>query len=333
MATKVYDVLGIGVAAVDDLLYVENYPPPNIKVPILRKERHGGGPACTAMAAVGTLQGRACFLGRFGKDELSAFIRRALLRHGVDIQHLLVDSDAAPYHSAIVVDASGIRNVFYDPSMYRPIEPEQVSDSLIQSSSLVLLDHVAEPSLLDVAQKVRRLQVPILGDIEGCSESARQLANTVDYLVVPEEFALWASNSNSPSTACVALAQTKRLTTVVTSGTNGAHYCVGQQNTAVHIPAFPVQTWDSNGCGDTFHGAYALAVAREFPAAEAILFASAAAAIKAFAGGGNRRGWDALPTRDEILSLLREQGGGNENREHLLDRIASTMEIESARAS
>lgn len=332
MKTKIYDVLGIGVAAVDDLLYVESYPPPNKKIPVLRKERHGGGPACTAMATIGKLGGRACYIGCFGDDELSSFLREELSRHQVDTQHLLWDVEASPYHSAILVDSCGTRNVFYDASRYRVVHSEQVSNFLIQSAKLILLDHVAEPSLLDVAKKVRDLGTPILGDIEGCSEAALLLANTVDHLVVPEEFALWASGANYPASACVALAQTKRLTTVVTAGTNGAYYCAGQQKVATRIPAFPVQTFDTNGCGDTFHGAYALAITKDFAVSEAILFASAAAAVKAFAGGGERRGWNALPSREEILDLLRAHGLGIGAGECLLDKIASTTAMQSARA-
>jgi sugar/nucleoside kinase (ribokinase family) len=41
-----------------------------------------------------------------------------------------------------------------------------------------------------------------------------------------------------------------------------------------------VKTFDTNGCGDTFHGAFALAVARNFSLDHAVIFASVAAAIK-----------------------------------------------------
>ena len=71
-----------------------------------------------------------------------------------------------------------------------------------------------------------------------------------------------------------------------------------------HFPAFKVNVFDTNGCGDTFHGAFALAVAREITINDAIAFASAAAALKAMAAGGQRRGWDALPTLDEVSQFL-----------------------------
>jgi sugar/nucleoside kinase (ribokinase family) len=142
---KQYDVLGIGISAVDDLLYVSNYPPLDRKVPIQGSSRHGGGPNCTAIAAAGSLGGRAAYVARFGDNELSRFIESVLQRHGVDISHIVPDPSGGPYHSIIVVDNSGHRNVFYDPSLYRIVAPDDLPGGLIQSAAIVLLDHITEP--------------------------------------------------------------------------------------------------------------------------------------------------------------------------------------------
>ena len=45
------------------------------------------------------------------------------------------------------------------------------------------------------------------------------------------------------------------------------------------LPAYKVDTVDTTGCGDVFHGAFALAVARKESVSEAARFASAAAAL------------------------------------------------------
>jgi sulfofructose kinase len=320
--TKQYDVLAIGVAAVDDLLYVSSYPTTNVKVPITARERHGGGPACTAIATVGTLEGRAAYCARLGEDDLSIYIEHLLQQCHVDTTHIIRDPEAAPYHSSIVVDRHGNRNVFYDASMFRPVTADNFADSLILSAELVLLDHVAEPALTEIAKKIRNLGVPILGDIEGHSESALLLANLVDHLVVPLDFARWASNSVDPANACAYLAQTRRTTTVVTAGSDGCYYTSAADSSITHFPAFKVETVDTNGCGDTFHGAFALAMARNFSLDDALTFASAAAAVKASGGSGTKRGWNALPTLDDVILLLRSHPGDGP-RSELLERIAN----------
>ena len=50
----VVDILGLGGVAVDDLLSVDGYLPPDAKTPVLRRERQRGGLTATALvAAVG----------------------------------------------------------------------------------------------------------------------------------------------------------------------------------------------------------------------------------------------------------------------------------------
>jgi sulfofructose kinase len=302
--TQQYDVLGVGIAAVDDLIYVSEYPPIDCKIPLHGSTRQGGGPACTAIAAAGSLGGRAAYVARFGDNDLSRFIENALEVRGVDISHILRDPAGGPYHSIIVVDGSGHRNVFYDPALYRVVGSKDIPDSLLLSAALIHLDHITEPSLAPVAEKARKLGVRVSGDIEGQTESAKTLAELTDYLVVPKAWATWASGAANPCHACAHLARTERLATVVTDGAEGCYLSTKTHSAVRHIHAFKVDTFDTNGCGDTFHGAFALAVARDIGIEEAIVFASAAAALKAMAAGGHRRGWNALPILDEVLQFL-----------------------------
>ena len=46
-----FDVLGIGCVAVDDLFYVDNYPPADSKIKARRSERKCGGLTGTALVA------------------------------------------------------------------------------------------------------------------------------------------------------------------------------------------------------------------------------------------------------------------------------------------
>jgi sugar/nucleoside kinase (ribokinase family) len=301
---KQYDVLAAGIAAVDDLKYVTDYPPIDCKIPVHGSTRQGGGPACTATAAAGTLGGRAAYVARFGDGELARYMVSVLEQHGVDTSHIVNFPGGGPYHSIIVVDHLGHRNVFYDPALYKTVGPEDMPDSLIQSASLVLLDHITDPALTPVAEKARRLGVPVLGDLEGETESSRPMAALTDYLVVPRHWAAWATDSENPLESCGALAQTKRRATVVTNGVEGCYFSTPSHPSVRHVPAFKVEAFDTNGCGDTFHGAFALAVARHLSVEDAITFGSAAAALKAMAAGGKRRGWDALPTLDAVREFL-----------------------------
>jgi sulfofructose kinase len=68
----------------------------------------------------------------------------------------------------------------------------------------------------------------------------------------------------------------------------------------IRAPRAPVK--DTTGCGDVFHGAFALAVAEKQPLAQAIRFATATAALKARHG----MGWHGMANRRQVEALLGE---------------------------
>ena len=302
---SVYDVISVGIAAVDDILTVSAYPSAGAKVPVLDSARHGGGLACTAIAAAAVLGGRSAFIARLGDDELSRYIRGILVHRGVDVSHIISDPVGQPYHSRIIIDRnSGERTIFYDLSRFKPVQAADIPKALLASTRVLLVDFLNPPSPLELILKTRQLHVPVVLDIEGQSTESAPLMEQVDHLVVPEEFARWSTGVDDLKTACAALARTPRAATVVTAGAAGCWWTDSPDRPPTHLPAFAVRAVNTNGCGDTYHGAYALAIARQFSIMEAVTFASACAALKAAGPGG---GWDSLPTTAAVIQLLRQR--------------------------
>ena len=91
----------------------------------------------------------------------------------------------------------------------------------------------------------------------------------------------------------------RRSAVVLTDGSRGSH---GGQSpeSVVHTPAFASPVVDTTGCGDAFHGAYAmtLALGRDFEAR--LTFATAAAAVLAARLTGEPR----TPTSEEVEALI-----------------------------
>ena len=85
---------------------------------------------------------------------------------------------------------------------------------------------------------------------------------------------------------------------IVTPGGNG---CFGSSKEwEFELPAFAVDVVDTTGCGDTFHGAFALAIARGQPVVSAARFASGAAALCATQLGGRA----GIPTAQQLEQFL-----------------------------
>jgi sugar/nucleoside kinase (ribokinase family) len=85
----------------------------------------------------------------------------------------------------------------------------------------------------------------------------------------------------------------------MTLGERGSVFRIDGVTHRVRAPA--VEALDTNGAGDVFHGAYALAVAEGMRVLDAIRFASVAAALKCRSGSG----WEAAPGRAAVNEFLK----------------------------
>ena len=65
------DILGFGSVAVDELLYVDAFPPADGKVRVSGRERRCGGLAGVALLAAARLGARCAYAGRLGTDTAS----------------------------------------------------------------------------------------------------------------------------------------------------------------------------------------------------------------------------------------------------------------------
>ena len=87
---------------------------------------------------------------------------------------------------------------------------------------------------------------------------------------------------------------------IITLGKQGAFVMTKEEK--VGVPAFEVQAVDTTAAGDTFCGAYAVAMVEEKSLKECLQFASAAAAISVTRMGAQ----PSAPSREEIEEFLNE---------------------------
>lgn len=281
-----WDVLGIGTAAVDDLLLVERFPQPDSKVDILESYRQGGGQTATAMAAAARQSARAAFCCRLGFDDLSLFTITELEKEGVDCSPCLQDATGNPYHSIIIVaKRECTRTILHSGGNISP-PPDIITAELIAQTKVLFIDDNAGYAGIKAAGIARSLGIPVIADVEpNPPAEAAELMALVDHLVIGRELATTFSGRDYEADMATTLCGTERACCVVTTGENGCWYSE-RGKPAVHVAGFHVQVLDTTGCGDVFHGVYAATIARGEDIASAVLLANASAAMKATRPGG-----------------------------------------------
>lgn len=294
------DILGLGAVAIDHLVYVQTYPPPNTKSEVLRSELQGGGLTATALVAASRLGARCAYAGTLGDDDASHFAIEIMRREGIDLTHLVRRSHAGPIRSVIIVGQDrATRNIFPEHPAITGAAPDAPSADVIRSCRVLFVDHLGVEGMTRAAKIAREAGIPIVSDVERDRPGCLDLLALVDHVVMSWEFASALTGCAMPGDAALALWMPTRAAVAVTNGEDGCYF-TGNGMTVAHQPAFKVQAVDTTGCGDVFHGAYCAALARGDDLPTSIRFASAAAALKATQRGGQA----GAPTLATVEALL-----------------------------
>ncbi|HVS38095.1 MAG TPA: PfkB family carbohydrate kinase [Gemmataceae bacterium] len=162
-----WDVLGLGCVAVDDLLYVPAYPPPECKVRVRRRERQGGGLTGTALVAAARLGARCAFAGVLGDDEDSRFVEDCFRRDGVDTSPIVRRPAARPIRSTVIVDEGRhTRTIFFDLAGSTGAEPEAPPAEVICAARVLFVDHYGVEGMTRAARIGRAAGLAVVGDLE-----------------------------------------------------------------------------------------------------------------------------------------------------------------------
>ena len=301
-----FDILGFGAVAVDDLLFVDEYPAAEQKVRVRHRLRQCGGLTGTALVAAARLGARCAYVGLLGEDPLSQEVAACLAREGIDLTHCVRRPDARPALSTIIVDQTRkTRTIFASLEGVIGPDPALPEAELIRAASVLLVDHHGLEGTLRAVRIGREGGVQVVADLErDPGPPFAEVLGLVDHLVISGRFACQLTGRQDAAAAAEALWHPDRQAVVVTCGAAGCWFLGPQSGRhPQHCPAFPVEVVDTTGCGDVFHGAYAAAAVRGMELPRRVVYASAAAALKATRRGGQA----GIPDRDTLEAFLARQ--------------------------
>lgn len=292
-------IICVGHSALDRVYRVAEIPRKATKVRALEYIESGGGMAANAASAIARLGGSVELWSRVGEDDAGVAVRRGLRAAGVDVRYVQTFDEGRTSTSAVLVDDEGERLIVGARDVNMPSGTSWLPLERVREAGAVLADLRWMEAARAVLEEARENGITTVLDVDvGGREALSEILPMADYAI----FSAPALDEFSAEEA-----MEDRLARVATLGpkhagvTLGAEGYLWREKGSVHRCAgFAVDVVDTTGAGDTFHGAFTLAVADGKTSAEAARFACAAAALKCTRLGARA----GQPSRREVASLI-----------------------------
>lgn len=289
-----------GIATLDQIWVLPALPAQPGKYIAEERRETGGGMAATAAVAVAALGGASAWCGRLGADAVGRRLLEELRARGIDCAGATVAPAGHTPNSAVMVDPRGERILAVFPGSGLPADAP-VPAALLAGARAAL----ADPRWVEGADRLFAMAgaqgIPRVLDADiAPREALMRLAAQADHAVFSERGLVDLTGEAAPDRGLAAAAGLLGGTVAVTLGARGSLWW--RNGVIAAQPAPTVLARDTTGCGDVFHGAYALAIAEGAAVMRAARFATAAAALKA----RNGNGWAGMPDRAATEALLAE---------------------------
>ena len=272
-------VVGLGACVLDTLISCDTYPMEDKKQKAESIFLSGGGPVGNALVVMSKLGVKTEVIGGFGGDGAGKYLLEDFKKYGVGVQNATVVDGASSFTSYIVLAKDkASRTCVFDRGTVTD-NPQNVQFSAMDDADVLHLDGNYLECAIAAAKYAKEKGVKVSLDAGGLYAGIDKLLPYVDILIPSAEFALGLTGKTQIGAAMSALNEKySPEILVVTDGSNGGYYW--QNGQAEHYDSIKVQAVDTNGAGDTFHGAFVAAYCYGKSLKECCVYASKVAAYK-----------------------------------------------------
>jgi sulfofructose kinase len=308
MAERRVRIFGLGGVTLDEVHWVQGRVEPDEVCYIRKSHSKVGGMVATALIAAARLGAEVQFAGAVGDDDQGSRIRSGLDSEGVDTSLMqVIPGESSSFSVVLNALDHRYRTIANQKGVQiRERLPLDVSDAP-GSADCCHLDGFWIESALEVAKAAKAAGVPVTLDVSQNQNDPRfdRLIGMADYFVPSERAAAKLSGASRVEDMARRFLAMGCDTVVITRGAGGV-FAMDRRGSDLSIPAFPVEVSDTNGAGDTFHGALAFGVTQGWNLPGLLRFASAVAAIKC---RSREPGNGGLPRLSDVLTFFEKHGG------------------------
>jgi sulfofructose kinase len=305
------EIVGLGLNATDTVVRVRQFPALGGKERLVSSSVQAGGQIATALVTCQRLGLRSRYVGKLGDDQAGRFQLASLRHEGLDLRYIRVARHTPNQLAYIIVDeATGERTVFWDRYPRLAIKPSELRRDAFRGARVLLIDGCDVEACAAAARWARAEGATVVADLDTVYKNVEKLFPLIDYLIASHNFLPALLGENDPFRALEFMAREHRMPAPgMTLGRDGA--LLLWKGRFHYSPGFAVETIDTTGAGDVFHGAFVYGLHAGWEIDRIMDFANAMAALNCTALGA--RGGISTKARAERLV---KRGERRVNREY-----------------
>ena len=296
-------ILGLGGVTYDILTVLDDNVGWDETVFIEKPVFQQGGMAATAIVAARKLGADAEFVGAVGDDDSRLFHIENFSKYGVGTDQLATVAGASSALTIVLVNKkNGQRSFLHHKGISAARRLPGDRDIDIEGVSHILLDGFYFETALEMARDARKNGITTVTDFSsgktGTQGEILEYLGLIDYPVLSSLLACPFTGLNDPLEAGKTLYKKTNKALIVTFGEVGA-YVITDGGTC-HIPTFQVDTVDTTGAGDVFHGAFMFGIWKGYSISDSVKIANASSSLKCMKVGGQQ----GIPDFDQVIDFL-----------------------------
>jgi ribokinase len=268
-----------------------------------------GGKGANQACAVGKLGGSVKMLGCIGDDEFGRIQKEALINSNVDVANLKISNSHNTGTALIYINSEGNNSIIVIPGANMDCDTEYLKekDELFQESDIILLQmEIPYEAIYYAISRAKELKkTVILNPAPAPEEIPDETMKMIDYLTPNETELLKMIHGTkldleSMQEAAGKLIEKGVKNVIATLGERGALF-TNTEGTVIY-PVRKVQARDTTAAGDSFVGAFAVALAEGKSNQEAIEFANLVSSVVVTKKGAQ----SSIPERSLVELLAQE---------------------------
>ncbi len=248
-------ILGVGIATLDIINYVDGYPVEDSEVRANLQKISRGGNVSNSLAILRQLGEQCDWCGVLTDDPGSQIIRQALARDEIALSHCQIERGGTTPTSYIILNRlNGSRTIVH----YRDLAELSFNHFVQCDLSRYQWVHFEGRAIDQTEQMLRHLkqqqpQLPCSLEIEKPREGIEALFPYADLLLFSRHFAEATGHKSAASLLKAVQPLAPQAQLVCAWGSDGA-YAIEPKGVVFHAPAFvQARIIDSLGAGDTFN--------------------------------------------------------------------------------